>query len=404
MNQKKDDLRIGEFLVEAQLIHPNLLAKAVEDSKTEGLPVGRVLVMMGQLSELDLRSAIKVQSLVRDSIIPFHVAVNGLSLASNEKIDVDLALAYLGWVDAGHFPTNKLGELLQEAGLIDAEHLNTALRNCQATGLPLGRILVTMGMISSDLLATALNAQLFVREATITRKQAVDGLKAAKVRRTEVENLLKQQGFASGVLPKNVRLGQLFRMAEIITEDDLWKSLADVLSMKKPLGEILCANKLIEQGLLRTVLTLQEMIANRTLIAPQAVEVLKNVRGKGQSLELALAFIEIPEENLKTTVRFHELLTVCNLVDSQSLEYLPLSSDVDAGSADAFKTAEILLAHSVLSEHLCYGALRCYFLVATGWLNVEQAVLAMNQFKRRQISFDEVLQILKWAAKTYVMN
>src|SRR6516165_7120477 len=99
MNQKKDDLRIGEFLVEAQLIHPNLLAKAVEDSKTEGLPVGRVLVMMGQLSELDLRSAIKVQSLVRDSIIPFHVAVNGLSLASNEKIDVDLALAYLGWVD-----------------------------------------------------------------------------------------------------------------------------------------------------------------------------------------------------------------------------------------------------------------------------------------------------------------
>ncbi|PWT97369.1 MAG: hypothetical protein C5B53_08155 [Candidatus Melainabacteria bacterium] len=404
MNQKKDDLRIGEFLVEAQLIHPYQLAKAIEDSQTEGLPVGRVLVMMGQLSELDLRSAIKVQSLVRDSIIPFHIAVKGLSLASKEKIDVDLALAYLGWVDAGHFPTNKLGELLLEAGIIDSEHLNTALRNSQATGLPLGRILVTMGMISSDLLATALNAQLFVRDATVTRKQAVDGLKAAKARRSEVENLLKQQGFASGVLPKNVRLGQLFRTAEIIEEDNLWKSLADVLSLKKAIGEILSSGKLIEQDLLRTALTLQEMIANRTLNNEQAVTVLGNVHGKGRSLELALAFLEIPEQDLKTTVRFHELLTVCNMVDNQSLEYLPLNSNVEAGSADAFKTAEILLSHSVLSEHLCYGALRCYFLVATGWLNVEQAVLAMNQFKRRQISFDEVLQILKWAAKTYVLN
>jgi hypothetical protein len=402
MTEKKDELRIGEFLVEAQLVHPHELDQAIETSVAQNLPVGRILVMMGEISELELRAAIKVQSLVRDSIIPFHIGVKGLALASKENIDADLALAYLGWVDAGHIPTNKLGELLLEASIVDPDYLHTALRNCQATGLPLGRILVSMGMISSELLATALNAQIFVRDATITRKEAVQGLKAAKSRRSAVENSLKKQGFVNGILPKNVRLGQLLRSAEVIEEEKLWQGLAKVLSLKKPLGEILCADNCLDRKLLATALTLQEMIANRTLPVQQAAVALNRIHSKGDQLPMALAYLEVPADNFKTPVRFHELLTVCNLVSGHTFDTLDLESDVQPSSIDAFKTSEILLSHSVLTEHLCYGALRCYFLVAIGWMTAEQAVLALNQFRHRQVSFDEILMDLKWTAKTHI--
>lgn len=404
MDKGKDNLRLGELLLAARLLSPQELAECIEASGNQGLPIGRIMVIMGLVSEQDLRSALKVQSLVRDAIVPFHIAVQGLALASREKIDADLALAYLGWVDAGHIPSNKLGELLLAAEIITQDNLNLALRQSQATGLPLGRILVSLGMLVDELLASALNAQMFVREGTLNKKQAIEGLRAARDRRLVVAKSLKQQGFSNGVLPKTIRLGQLFTKAEVLSEDQLWDSLAGVLREKKPLGEILIKSKSLNRKQLATALSLQQMIANRTLTAQQASSVLGEIFQHGLSLEAALAKLEVPEANFKTKVRFQDLLIVAGLVSSQLIDSFNLGVDVEPSSADALKTAKILLNQTALNEHQCYGALRCYFLVASGWLNMEQAILALNSFKRRELSFDEVLEELKWTAKTFVLD
>lgn len=404
MNKGKDNLRLGELLLAARLLSPQELSECIEASGNQGLPIGRIMVIMGLISEQDLRSALKVQSLVRDAIVPFHIAVQGLALAAREKIDADLALAYLGWVDAGHIPSNKLGELLLDAEIITQDNLNLALRQSQATGLPLGRILVSLGMLVDELLASALNAQMFVRDGTLNKKQAIEGLRAARERRLVVAKFLKQQGFSNGVLPKTIRLGQLFTKAEVLSEDQLWDSLAGVLREKKPMGEILIKSNLLDRKQLVTALNLQQMIANRTLTAQQASSVLAEVFQHGLSLEAALSNLAVPEANFKTKVRFQDLLIIGGLVSSQLIDSFNLEVDVEPSSADALKTAKILLDQKALNEHQCYGALRCYFLVASGWLNMEQAILALNSFKRWELSFDEVLEDLKWTAKTFVLD
>ena len=46
--------------------------------------------------------------------------------------------------------TNKLGELLLEAGLIDRDQFGEAMQRSLATGLPLGRILVLKGALQDS--------------------------------------------------------------------------------------------------------------------------------------------------------------------------------------------------------------------------------------------------------------
>jgi hypothetical protein len=403
-NFPKQDLRIGEFLLAARLVHPEQLVDAIETSQARRLPVGKVLLMSGVVTESDFKSAIRAQSMVRDCILPFHIAVKGLSLASQEKIDLEQALAYLGWVDTGHIPTNKLGELLQKSEMISADSLEIGIRACQAAGLPLGRVLVSLGMLCEETLASALNAQMLIREGLISKEQAIEGLKAARQRRLFLETMLRKQGFIRSAVPRTIRLGQLLVEAGVIKDEQLWQALTNVLKERKAFGQILCEADALDQSTLTEALKLQEMVANQTLAPAQAVFALKAVAFEDMPLATALAYMEVPESNRKTTVRFHDLLIVAGLIKSQSIDLFKLETDAKPGSANAFQTAEVLRSNTVLSEQVLTGALRCYFLIAIGWLTVEQGVLALHYFKRREISFDSVLQELKWTFRTFILD
>src|SRR6185369_13197020 len=143
----------------------------------------------------ELQSAIQAQSLIKGKVLSEDMALKALSIVAEKEIVLEHALQHLGLSSKKTVTTAKLGELLLAAELVDAEKLDEALRTSQETGLPLGRILVLTQLVSDELLSAALTAQVLIRDAKISKQQAVEGLKSARRRRVSLEQSLMEQGF-----------------------------------------------------------------------------------------------------------------------------------------------------------------------------------------------------------------
>ncbi len=401
---RKQDLRLGELLVQAELIIPSDLREAVKLSRSQGLTIGQVLVASGILSEADLKSAIKVQSLVRDSLIPTKLATKALAFSNKEDLNIDETLARLGWVDTGDNNTNKLGELLLGAEVITLQNLEIAMRISQATSVPLGQTLVSLGFLAEQLLAAALNAQILLRSKIIDRQQGVSGLRAAKQRREQVDLLLKQQGYFRGLLPDPPRVGQLLIDAEIIRDTDLWNCLVKTFTEAKPIGQVLQEAGHISERLLLNTLQIQEMVINQTLNLSQAASLLKMLSASTQPLTAALTQLEVPKEEFKTNIRFHDLLRVTGIIDNRAVDMLKLEKGSKPTSKEALQAAKTLISHGLIDERLAHGAIRCYFLLSSGWLNIQQAIIALHHYKARGTNFDQLLQDFNWSLKTFVIE
>jgi hypothetical protein len=401
ITQEKIDLRIGELLVAAEILSEADLQEAISSAYSASLPLGRVLIMAGFCTETEFQAALQAQSLVRDSILPLEIAVKALNLVSLSPITFDEALKQLEWAAAEDKESNRLGELLLAAEILPEEQLATAMRTSQATGLPLGRLLVSLGALSDEILATALNAQILIRSGRVTRSQAISGLKACYKRLAPFETTLSDQGYYRGPNRPTVRLGELLVSADLISEEDVLKALEESLIQEKSVGRILIQNKVVSVHMLNHALALQEMVSNETVSPKQAAILLNTLNTTDQSLEEVLAFLEVSEDEVKATISYHDLLRMAGIVKQEDLENIPLIAEAEASSEDAILTASKLIEEELLDIRVFLGSLRCYFLVLTGWLSLQQGIISLNYFQHKSSSFDEVLLELKWIVRTY---
>ncbi len=400
VTRAKIDLRIGEFLVAAKLLSEKDLNEAMKTARATGLPIGRIFIMAAYLTEAELQAAVQAQSLVRDSILPVDIAIQALSHLSQCNTSFDEALAYAGWKPPKDTESNKLGELLLAAAIVPEERLQAAMQTSIATGLPLGRLLVSLGEMSDEILAAALNAQTQIRSGKVKRDQAVQGLKSAYKRRSSLQSA--EQGVHLGPHRPSIRLGELLVVAQLVTDAAVHECLELSLLKEKSLGEMLVEQNAISFELLDSALILQEMAANETLTAGEAGECLKKLHHSDQSLAEILAYLEVPAYECKTQVRFHEVLRLAGLIQQADVEKLGIAAGAPPSSQDAFGTADLLLAHRLIDRRICLGALRCYFLISTGWLSVQQGIIALNYFEHKSCSFDEALHALRWAVRTHI--
>ncbi len=183
-------------------------------AKTQSLPVGRVLIMSGYIIEPHLQAAVQAQSMLKDGLIDLETALGSLRVISRDGLTIDQALSKMGWAQPVNQVTNKLGELLIEAGLVSRAQLDAALIQGESTKLPLGRVLVTNGWLSEQLLSSALNAQILVRDRRVTREQAISSLRAALERQVPIEQTLAETGVSLHLANETVRLGELLVMLD----------------------------------------------------------------------------------------------------------------------------------------------------------------------------------------------
>jgi len=278
------------------------------------------------------------------------------------------------------------------------------MRTSQATGLPLGRLLISLGSLTDELLATALNAQSLIRAGNISRVQATAGLIAAHRRQAPLEEANNEPLRLRGPHRTSIRLGELLVAAGVLSHLEVGQALQTGLIEEKWVGQALVEAGRLSAPMLLNALTIQEMVANETLSAEQAHKCLRRLQKTDQKLSEVVAMMEIPENEFKSQVRYHELLRVAGIIGQPEIEILKpeIEKEKSPNFQDAFNIAQFLLDRGALNERTYYGSLRCFFLLAIGWLNMQQGIIALNLFHHHQCTFDEVLQELNWTVRTHV--
>ncbi len=179
VKESSRDVKIGELLVAVDIVSSGDLQEAIQIAKRMNLPIGRVIVMSGVISEQNLAYALEAQSLIKDGLLDIDTAVAGLKNAFRKGSSLQEALADMRWAPKKDLSSNKLGELLMDSNMVTQAQLDNALQTSFDTGMPLGGTLVLQGVLSAQLLPAVLTAQEHIREGKITRAGAVENLKAA---------------------------------------------------------------------------------------------------------------------------------------------------------------------------------------------------------------------------------
>lgn len=173
------DVKIGELLVAVNVVTSGDLQEAIQIAKRMNLPIGRVIVMSGVISEANLQHVLEAQSLVKDGLLEYDTAVTALANCLKNGSNLQAALADLRWSPKKDVASNKLGELLMDSNMVTQSQLDSALHASFESGMPLGGTLVLQGVLSAQLLPMVLNAQEQIRDGKIDRMQAVENLKSA---------------------------------------------------------------------------------------------------------------------------------------------------------------------------------------------------------------------------------
>jgi hypothetical protein len=395
MARELSSLRLGDLLTDAGLLKFEELQEAVHIAKNQSLPVGRVLIMSGYLSERVLQCAIKVQSLVKDGLLEYELALKALAILQTEPIDLDEALSRLGWSKAEGARTNKLGELLLSAGIINTMQLDLALAQSEHSGLPLGRVLVNFSLVSEQLLASALSAQVLVRDKKITREQAVQGLAAAKERSVPLEETLPEVGTLMLPSKPSVRLGQLLLVAGLVDEAKLMQAVELGLVREQRLGKMLLSLNVVSEPVLAKALEAQALVATG-IDLDQAANILTTAVNKDISIADAASLL-MGAQKAKTEpetqpLPIYQFLQLSGLINKKDIEQA-----IRVGTEDPELMGRMLLKAGILEDYVVEAAISCCDLISKHVLQTEQAIMALNHCQRTRSSIYDCFDEFGWS-------
>jgi hypothetical protein len=392
------NLRIGELLMHFGLLKQEDLSRAVDVAGRMGVPIGRALISLELTTETELQAALRAQSLLREGLLELELAEKAMKLVSDNGMEIDAALSRLGFdsdsLESG--PTSELGDLLFASGSITKEQLNVALIMRFETSMPLGRVLVLTGMLSDALVATAINAQMMIREGKISRHDAVEALKAALARKKVAETTQDR----APRLPAHywVRLGKLFVLAGILNEVDIARAVEVSLLEQETIGPVMVKLGLITNQLLDVALQLQSMVARGTLTPIQAAKGLREIFTDGISLDQIVSemILEQAEDSHKS-VKMLELLKLANVLTDTDIE-----RSIKEAAENSTLMGRMLVAAGAIDESMLNAGLRCELLQSEGYLSTEQAVFLLPYCQKRGLSLDEGMEQLGWTSPAHL--
>jgi hypothetical protein len=383
---RSEPTRVGELLVKSGFISNTQLNDALVLSKKTATPVGRILLMTGSLREKDLLTVLRAQAMIRSGKVKYELAIKVINQARQSAITFEEALERQGIVEAhDHRGLNELAELLLLAQVVSEFQLKSASDRAEQSGLPLGRTLVLMGLVSPSVMATALNAQVLMRQNQITLNQAIHGLTIACARRVSLEEALKLEGIYESGCDAWLKLGELFAMAGMLSESDsLWVVEASLVD-GRPFGELLLDAGLVSEKQLGAALELQRMVAEKQITPQQAAELMRGVNAYNIPVQEAFKQLRHFGSQVVSLIKMAGFLS---------------ESQIEEAKADATSPIVDLSLYlfeiGLIDKHMLSIGRDCLRLIREDKIKINQAVVLLNYCTRSNLSIPEALQELAW--------
>jgi hypothetical protein len=175
--------KLGQILLEANLINAAQLSVAVQKSMATGLPVGRILILNNVITEVILAAALEVLIKMRDGNVGREEAVAYLSDVINTKAVDDLGVAVLEEASLYNAQqvvstrkSMRLGEFLVLSGILSETDIMNALEFSLVGEKPLGEALLEHGYITRHIMDSALKLQSLIESDTLDAQKAAQCL------------------------------------------------------------------------------------------------------------------------------------------------------------------------------------------------------------------------------------
>ena len=388
---------LGDLAVQMEACTVEQISQSLAISSDTGLPLGRVLVLSGLISENDLSNLILCQSLLREELVNLEQARRAFFSVRGSGRRLEDALLEFGWERSLEKQLSPLGELLVSSTVISEAQLETYLRQQERVRLPLGRMLVSAGVISDAFLSTALNVQMMIRQKRLSREEAVDVLLESRKRQLAQATQLRTKNFYEQPVMNVPKLGELLVLSGLISERKLLESLELSIIGRKSIGEILLEKRYITKAQLDNVLLLQSSLAEGIIKLPQLKAVLRRLED-GFSLSDAIsqsAYEEqIEDKSDSRVLTFFEFL--------KSLDHTS-GTNIDQAFEMAKKNQRLvkqaLLISGMLDEPTIELMEQCYALYEDRRYSFDSASTLFEYARRRNISVPEALEELRWLKK-----
>jgi hypothetical protein len=383
---------IGELLTRAGVLTERSLNDALAKARERSLPLGKVLIMLGYIKAKDLRAAVEAQSLINDGMLSLELATTAITMVSRHNYKFPEALGRLGWKKQRVGSTNRIGELLVEAEAVTWDQLDEALNTSTETGLPVGRVLVFRKYLSSEVLLACLTAQKLIREGVISREQAIQGLRAVRLRQVGFEESLAASGIYRRPARRSTPIGYLLVQAGLMDQTQLMTCMEMSLTTEKPIGDVFVEQGLVPRAVMEASVQIQEMVDNSTLSPELAAQAIRQAFTGECSVARAIALACLPRFQVKERALIQELLTLAGFCDARDMK--PLTG---AGFAEIERE---LLSGAVVDEKMFYALLMAVYFIQKGFLLQEDAIMALHECKTRKVSMHEALKQLGWTVSS----
>ena len=396
MAQESSDVQLGELLIRSGLVEPEQFDAAYRLSFKMRLPLGRVLAMHGHVAEENLRSAIELQSRVRDGLVPFDHAVQALGLVARDGVALDRALDRLGssrQQTAKAVPThNRLGEILMESGLATKHQVQSGMVQSVETGLPLGMVLLSKGIVSRAAINSALAAQRLIRDGKIERDKALYALKMARMRSITLEQSLKENAeFDMSVMP-GFGFGELFALAGVVSESQLLTARELEVVEEKSIDEVFVELGYASRPCVKAANHILNMIAQGVLFEDQAAQIIKSVQYASSNDELQRVLAQIDSDpdmfsEEKQQVEITDILKKSGLISDKDLQIA--TALALANKVPLLKT---LYDANLIDEAVTHYAQELKMYLDHDLLSLEQANIVIAYCLENQMTVEETLE------------
>lgn len=275
--------RLGSLLVESQVINQEQLEEAQSASYETGIPLGRMLSLMGAVPHGLLAKALEIQEMIRDGRMSYARAVQSLNPLHTSKPPLEQNLVHHGMEKPAKKKTMRLGELLMLSGILTESDIMNSLELSFGRQQSFGDILIELGLITKELLDLALELQTSVCDGNLTVRAATDALHY--VATTGSTPAVSEEKAAAREV---IRIGDLLTMAELVDQTDISEAME--LSTRYPslIGKMLVVAGAIDEAVLLAALRCQFLLRNNLISVDDAVKGLQYAERHQCSLDDAL--------------------------------------------------------------------------------------------------------------------
>jgi tetratricopeptide (TPR) repeat protein len=299
--------KLGELLVGAELTTEDQMEGALRQSITTGLPMGRLLVLSGVLSDSLLAAALTAQILVRDGKLTKEDAIASLKAAKGRQVPIEVPLAEKGFYELPSRKGVRLGDLLAVSGLVSESEVLSAVEVGLLEQKPIGQVLVERSPISETVLEAALKLQKEIAAGKVEMDQAAQALFLVHADGISLQAAMAKMQTLAPKKDGTPPLAHFLRLVRSITSDDIKTAMEYAIRDPEIFTQVSVKSGILDEKTIQIGQACEELMRKGVLNLERACILFDYAKRKDLSVEAALAELswhqrdgELPEPAKET--------------------------------------------------------------------------------------------------------